>query len=470
MRIKASTYVITLLLFILPSAVWGQSTCDSTFLVDSRPIIFTVNKTVIHKEDYDWIIDSLIPRLNAVGPKGKIIGRSAASPEGPWWNNIRLAHGRRKAALDFFAKLGVDTARVKIDPIYEDYELLLEMMRLEGDADYPRVSEMVRRYGPNVTNDYSKAHALKRHMQMVDNGKLWRRLLKQYYPLLRGVRIMVYDPEEITRERLHLEPSEPMPLPPLAPKTGFNIPPLTMPAKLPQILDRREIVSIKTNLLEWGAYVPQYGWCPMPNFTVEYYPLHGHLTYAFSFDFPWWQGNTTNHKYFQLRNYTPEVRYYMRSGDVNKVGYGNGAAFKGLYFSAYANVFLYGIGFDKEKGWQGEGIGGGVGIGYTLPLSRDEHWRIDFLAQFGYFWSKYDPYGYGCPVEEIEDGLYYYDWIYDADLFRERQYRYQWIGPTRVGVTLSYDILYRRRQQKGVSFLDWEITPLPVKEEKGGRR
>lgn len=480
MQRQMCLYIVAFICSILPQAVWAQSTCDSTFLVDAKPIIFTVNKTNIHREDYEWIIDSLIPRLNAVGPQGKIIGRSAASPEGPWRNNIRLAEGRRKAALDFFGKLGVDTARVKIDPIYEDYELLLEMMRLKGDRDYQRVRAMVRKYGTekDVTNVYSKANALKREMQNADRGVLWRRLLKEYYPLLRGVRIMVYDPLEVMRndlpmtsdgimrlakKRVHLEYLGGMSLPM---QTGFRFIPPRLPDYLPVILDRREVVSVKTNLLEWGAYVPQYGWCPMPNFTVEYYPLHGHFTYAFSFDFPWWQGNTTNHKYFQLRNYTPEVRYYVRSGDIGSVGYGNGAAFKGLYFSAYGNVFLYGIGFNKDKGWQGEGFGGGAGIGYTLPISRDGHWRLDFLAQFGYFWSKYDPYVYGCPVEQKEDGLYYYNWVLDADLFRERQYRYQWLGPTRVGVTLSYDILYRRRQKKGVSFRDWEIAPLYLIEKE----
>lgn len=459
--------IIILVASVLPVAAWGQSTCDSTFVTDSRPIIFTVNKTDIRREDYEWIIDSLIPRLNAVGAEGKIIGRSAASPEGMWTNNIRLANGRRKAALDFFAKLGVDTARVKIDPVYEDYELLVEMMRLKGDRDYPRVRYMVRRYGADVTNNYKKASALKNELRKADDGFLWHRLLQEYFPLLRGVRIMVYDPEKITRDRLHLEQLGYITLPG---QRGLRYTPGVLQDVMPAILDRRELLSVKTNILEWGAYVPQYGWCPMPNFTVEYYPLHGHFTYAFSFDFPWWQGNTSNHKYFQLRNYTPEVRYYLRSGDVNKVGYGYGAAFKGFYLSAYANMFLYGIGLNKDKGWQGEGFGGGLGIGYTLPLSRDGHWRLDFLAQFGYFWTKYDPYVYGCPVEEVEDGLYYYDWTLDADLFRERQYRYQWLGPTRVGITLSYDILYRRRQKKGISFRDWEIAPLQIKEKKGGRR
>ena len=54
------------------------------------------------------------------------------------------------------------------------------------------------------------------------------------------------------------------------------------------------------------------------------------------------------------------------------------------------------------------------------------------------------------------DHLYYYKWTGDADLFKKRQYRFTWFGPTRVGITLSYDLLYRRVQKKGVSFKSTE--------------
>jgi len=41
-------------------------------------------------------------------------------------------------------------------------------------------------------------------------------------------------------------------------------------------------------------------------------------------------------------------------------------------------------------------------------------------------------------------------------LFKKRQYRWNWIGPTRIGITLSYDLLYRRIQKNGVSLKAYE--------------
>lgn len=234
-------------------------------------------------------------------------------------------------------------------------------------------------------------------------------------------------------------------------------------------MPRRELLSVKTNLLFDFAYMPggYNSFCPIPNVAIEYYPLHGHFTYGAMFDCPWWQGDITNHKYFQIRNYTLETRYYLKSGDINDRPLGSGAAFRGLYFSAYVHAGLYGIGWSDKKGfdypgamgghgWQGEGGGAGLGVGYVLPISKMGHWRLEFLAQVGYFRSKYDPYIYGCPVEQKNDGLYYYLWYRDADEFQERQYRLNWFGPTRIGIQLSYDLLYRKVKKRGASFKAWE--------------
>jgi hypothetical protein len=83
----------------------------------------------------------------------------------------------------------------------------------------------------------------------------------------------------------------------------------TMDVSEPDTLYRREYLSVKSNLLLYGVYMPGYDrWCPMPNVAVEYYPWHGHFTFGASFDCPWWQ-NYEKHKYFQVRNYQLETRY-----------------------------------------------------------------------------------------------------------------------------------------------------------------
>ena len=233
-------------------------------------------------------------------------------------------------------------------------------------------------------------------------------------------------------------------------------------------LPRRELLSIKTNLLLDVAYMPGYNrWCPIPNIAFEYYPKSGHITFGASFDMPWWQ-NYRKHKYFQVRNYQVEGRYYLRANKANE-SYGtnrtnrtnrayetygsNGAAFKGFYLSAYVHAAVFGICFDADRGWVGEGAGAGIGGGYVMPLSKNGHWRLELGLQAGFFRCKYDPYKYENPVNPAyHDDLYYYKWTGKPELFKKRQYRWNWLGPTRVGITLSYDLLYRRIQKRGASF------------------
>ena len=199
-----------------------------------------------------------------------------------------------------------------------------------------------------------------------------------------------------------------------------------------QAVPRREFLSLKTNLLFYGVYMPGYDrWCPIPNVAIEYYPKKGHFTFGASFDFPWWQ-DYDNHNY-------------------------RAPAFSGFYAQAYANIGLFGICFDANRGWVGEGFGGGVGAGYVMPVTKNGHWRLEFGLQVGFFGCKYDPYQYENPIDpSYHDDLYYYKWTQSPSLFKKRQYRYNWLGPTRIGVTLTYDLLYRRISKKGVSFRNSE--------------
>lgn len=443
-------YIFTLLLPIIllvmdllrSQSVKAQCATDSIFFAQSRPITFRVNTTYIRQTDAQWLADSLISTLQNLGPNVILLGRSAASPEGPLGNNHRLAQGRYVSVRNFLEQRGVNTSRICFDVVDEEYELLVENMRLSHDIDYEIVKNLVNQYSDDIVR-------LKQVLKSYDSGRLWRRLLREYFPQLRAVRIMAYDLGSFHAESL---------MPGTLDLRITQLPQHPLEVHVPEPVHyRRECLSVKTNLLELLAYVPQYGFCPMPNVAIEYYPRHGHWTYGASVDFPWWIGNTTNHKYFELNNYQLEARYYLRNSDLSYsdeqlfVPTQGQAAFRGFYLQAYAHAFLYQIGFSAQKGWIGEGVGGGLGLGYVLPLTRGGHWRLDFGLQLGVFVTKYDPYIYGCPVEKIDDGLYYYDYTGDADLFKKREYSLTWIGPTRIGVSISYDLFYRPNHRKGFS-------------------
>ena len=457
-------YTRTLLFMIFGfsmNAAAQVSTTDSAFIHDSRPIIpFVVGKKDIEQQDRKWITNYLIPKLKALGDSGIIIGRASASPEGSLQINTQLANARKASMNALLSSYGINTNLIRYDVVPMDFPMMRALMKLRKDDYLPVVDSLMTQYAADVM-------LLKEAMIRQDRGKLWLHLYHNYFPCLRSVRIMAINRNLAdagkVQENIKPQPSEAETLQKdsllHAEKKEIEIEKIEEIEKTEKIEkiekeetegdERRELMSVKTNLLFELAYMPGYNrFCPIPNVAIEYYPLHGHFTYGASFDTPWWK-HYSKHKYFQLRNYQVHTRYYLRRGDIEERKPGKGAAFKGFFFSAYAHAYLYNICFSEKRGWEGEGWGAGIGAGYVMPIDRKEHWRLEFGLQLGYLNTLYDPYQWRCPVDPGTDiDRYYYKWYGNAKDFKKRQHSYSWIGPTRVEITLSYDLIYRHKERK----------------------
>ena len=463
---------------------------DAEFIRASQQVIFKVNKYGVNESSplLTVLRNEVIPVVNSQGLQlVKMQVRGAASPEGPYQNNVMLAKRRAQFLFDYVNSRLTYPTTDKSSDIYstpEDYGYLLTLMKEANDPYYAQVEKFIKE---NLPAEGKNTDAFKVKFKKLSGGKVWLHIYKTYFPKLRSARVVFYfkkapevvekekkDTVEVKKDTVEVEKDTVMILPPppvladtLEEKIDTNVyvPVVSVDTTAYTVKAyRRELLSVKSNLLFDFAWVPGYDdWCPLPNVAIEYYPLHGHFTYGASFDCPWWQ-HYWEHKYFQVRNYQIDTRYYFRSGDIDKNPPGEGAAFRGTYINAYINAGLYDVCFNERKGWEGEGFGAGLGVGYVLPLTKQGHWRLEFGAQFGFFYTKYDPYQWECPVDPTEqDHLYYYKWTGKAADFKRRQYRFTWFGPTRVGITLSYDLLYRRLAKKGASFRSYEYI-----QKKGG--
>lgn len=441
---------------------------DEDFLDRAGKVVFKVSSydSFVNDSLLQLLEKEIIPRINKDSLRlRRLIVRGAASPDGSVPSN-RLLGRRRAETLTLFLRahlsVPVDEESLSTEVVAEDYRLLLVMMERAGDPAAGIVRSLCDRHLPRY--EYT---ILKTKLQQLQGGILWRHLKKDYFPELRAVRIvLVFErptPSPSQREG-EIIPETPVKINPTGQQvqtgTPQNLEDQEIPEQQPQTLKvpRREVLSVKTNMLLYGFYMPggYDRWCPIPNIAMEYYPLHGHFTYGASIDFPWYQ-SYNKFKFFQVRNYQLEARYYFRSGDVNRRAPGEGAAFRGWYVQGYANAGLFNICLDKDTGWEGEYLGAGIGVGYVLPLTRKGHWRLEFGIQAGFMYGMYDPYQFENLVNlNYHDQLYYYRWTGKSSDFEPRQYRFSWLGPTRVGITLTYDLLYLRWKKKGVSFRNFE--------------
>ena len=473
------------------SYIWFADEKDSIKLTDeefydnSAKVVFPVNKYGLPKGDkiLEELEKVILPQINEDGMRlVAIVIRGAASPEGPYEFNKMLSERRTKALSDFVTsrlmfKDLTDPANKRLSEefVVEDYRSLCIALQRANDPDY----EFVKNLCDNYLAKNDERH-LKSALMKTRKGQLWRRLTKTYFPDLRAARIMLFFRKPETHDMVVVmkktAPEEPVKTSAIAVKkpvskdvTAPTDTLITTVVEEEGTFMRKKLLAVKTNMLLYGAYIPGYDrWAPIPNIAIEYYPLKGHFTFGASFDMPWWQDYDA-HKYFQFRNYQVEARYYPRGAvrtnkshnrvyEPNLEAYEhNKKAYTGFYLQGYAHLAVFGICFDENRGWVGEGAGAGVGIGYVLPLSSSGRWKLELGLQAGFFRCKYDPYQFENPVNPAyRDGLYYYKWTQKPELFKKRQYRWNWIGPTRVGITLSYDLLYRRIQKKGVSFKSTE--------------
>lgn len=413
---------------------------DSLFNMLSVGVRFKVNRTDIDRQsDFFRTYRHLLPSLLKKGYQMRsLFIRGAASPEGSYANNKRL--GRERTAnlsqmiTDDLSKgpfAGHDIV-LESKSITEDYGYLVTLMRKRNDKDYLRVKRV-------VDESNGDEQACKRILSTMDGGRLWSRLYREYFPELRTARIVLWltKPAPVIDKIAvsgNVEIEKPAELPTVEIAAEMR-PAVAVSQTVEEMEERRHLLAVRTNLLHDFFYMPQYGMAYSPNLQLEYYPLDGHYTYNIGVT---WGTNRSwsRQEFFQWRDVQLELRRYFK---------GEGR-FIGTYLGAYAQGGKFGIGLDRKKGWQGEGGGAGLSIGYVLPLTKQGNFRLEFMLAGGVYITRYDPYVYGNPITGEIDGDYYYDYTGSASNFKRRNHRFQWFGPTNAGIQLTYDIIYRKKK------------------------
>lgn len=326
---------------------------DSLFDLIARGLRFEVNRTEIKKDDPFIALynDSLVPWIkknNLV--LREVFVKGAASPEGPYDNNVRLSRERTRRLIEFLSS-NMDNAianhPVNAKCVTEDYAYLVKLMEMAGDAEYKQVKNIWE----SCNND---ERLCKQKLMALNGGRTWNRLLKIYFPTLRQSRVVLWfavNPRHMPIPSYQIAVAPTMPEYPALPgKIHVDLPEPEMKKEY----SRRHLIAVRTNLLHDFLYVPQFGFAPGGNIQLEYYPLSGHYTFNAGFTFHNHR-HWDSHKFFQMRDAQLEVRRYFK---------GEGA-FLGTYLGVYAEGMKYGIGFSATKGWEGEGGGAGVTLGHT---------------------------------------------------------------------------------------------------------
>ncbi len=205
------------------------------------------------------------------------------------------------------------------------------------------------------------------------------------------------------------------------------------------------VIGLSTNLLYDITYIPNLGVTSIPSLGIEFYPAKGHWTFGADVDWSHWR-NYSEHRYNQIHNITLSTRRYFKPSDTytakrRDVNNPTVTGFAGLYLAGNLNAAQYGLGWNAH-GWEGEGLGASLGIGYKWFFNHRIY--LDLGVAAGFFYSRYDPYVWG----DDSTGWYYYDYNGDPADFTRRRMALNWFGPTRAYISLGINLFERNRSKK----------------------
>ena len=165
---------------------------DEEFLDKAGKVVFKVNRYDSFTNDslLQLLEKEIIPRINQDSLcLRRLIVRGAASPEGSVPNN-RMLGRRRTETLSLFLRahlsVPVDEQSLSTEVVSEDYRLLLAMMQRANDPATGIVRSLCDRHLPRY--EYT---ILKRKLQQLQGGTLWRHLQKEYFAELRAARVVL---------------------------------------------------------------------------------------------------------------------------------------------------------------------------------------------------------------------------------------------------------------------------------------
>ena len=169
---------------------------DSLFDQVARGLRFKVNRTELMPNDpfVTYYNDTLVPLLNKMDLVFcGVIVKGAASPEGPYENNVRLSRERTIRLMEFLRGesdvMRFDNTNTNF--ITEDYGYLVTLMRKANDPEAEKVAEIWKQ----CNGDEKQC---KQKLRAYNGGRTWNRLLKEYFPTLRQSRVvLLYAPNPL---------------------------------------------------------------------------------------------------------------------------------------------------------------------------------------------------------------------------------------------------------------------------------
>lgn len=306
----------------------------------------------------------------------------AVSPEGSvrfnrWLSNARLE------TLERYVRSRIDIPE-EIIVRNDHYIAWSELHDMVEKSDYANKEEILAIIDSENRSTGEVLDSRIGDLKRLDNGVTWRRLFRDYFIHMRNAyTVLVTKRKAVKIEQM--EPSEPMSVRPLGfPGPEIETEPQSLISTASNILPEKRYLYVKTNVTGLALLQANVGVeFDMGRYLSFYLPISYSALDYFS--------PTTKFRQFALQ---PELRVWpLKNQDRLFIGAHLGFAY---YNYAFNGDYRY-----QDRDGTHPTLGGGLSLGYRLPISRNKDWKLEFALGAGVYPLDYDLF-----INEVNGPLY----------------------------------------------------------------
>lgn len=300
----------------------------------------------------------------------------SASPEGSYQLNHKLARARLETLEDIVRReVELPDSIVTRDDSYISWEYLKEKV-VESDMPQKQAVLDIIAQEPQLVDYPGGRHIDHRivKLQKLDGGKVWRQLHTLYFERMRNACVIF-----ITYKREIIQPIETV-VPPMKVEVlqKPDVDSIIIPEPKEQTVtteDWTRGLYLKTNAIGLGLAISNIG---------AEVDLAKHWSFAVPVYYSALNYFTSTIK-FRTLAVQPEFRYWFKED--------NQRFFVGAHFGyAQYNVAVDGDYRIQDHNGTSPALGGGISVGYRMPISKNNRWHIEFTLGAGVYGLHYDKF------------------------------------------------------------------------------
>lgn len=388
---------------------WDSLRCKPIYFRLESSIIdssFKKNNETLQQLGLIFTDTTIISHLNSVHIT------ATTSPDGNPAYNRMLASRRVKTVKNYIEQNYpyIDQNKIATSGYVENWMRLRPMLSKQTPYYLQIISILDQQLTPQATES---------HLRQIDGGKAWNEIVRNYLPKMRSaVTLVIYSQGEIPTSTpspfLIKEPVS------VAVPTVLATEPIHIVEEVVMTISeptRHPLFALKTNLL--------YDAMTALNIEVEI-PIGQRWSIAAEYIFPWWLSDRKQHCLQSLSGYI-EGRYWF--GDRT-----NRRQLTGWFAGVYTGGGYYDVEWNN-KGYQGEFcISIALSGGYAHQIGRNL--SMEYSLGIGYMRTPYREYASAI----CSDGV--------QRLIKQRSDTFNWVGPTRIKVSLVWMINSKKRSER----------------------